>query len=508
MDLFENDVPGRNEPEFSVSEISGEVKRLIEGKFDRVRVKGEVGRCARPRSGHFYFDLKDERSTLAAVIWKGDVPGLEVIPEEGMEVVASGRLTTYAGQSKYQMIVDNVSPAGLGALMAMLEKRKEKLRAEGLFDPERRKPLPYLPGIIGVVTSPTGAVISDILHRLRDRFPREVLVWPTRVQGKGAAEEVAAAIRGFNALSPGGEVPRPDVLIVARGGGSIEDLWTFNEEIVARAAAESDIPLISAVGHETDTTLIDHVSDFRAPTPTAAAERVVPVRIELLAKTENLGARMFNAVSDGVKWRKQRRADISRALPRAETLTAGPRQRLDVVGERLPDALVRRAQRGRLALAEVRGRLSPELLNGLLRQARHGVERGAARLGPALGRRAADARLRADRLTARLRPGDAERGLREKRRELGLLRRRADEAVSRARAARTDQLLALDRLRETLGYKATLGRGYAVAWSGSKVVTSKSEAEGLAALEIEFIDGRMKVDRGSSARKPRSPSSK
>ena len=343
MDLFEDDSPGPggNAHEFTVSELSGAVKKTIESEFGYVRVRAEVGRVSRPRSGHMYFDLKDDRSVLAAVSWKGQVARMQVQPEEGMEVIATGRMTTFPGQSKYQMIVDNVEPAGAGALMALLEKRKAMLQAEGLFAAERKRPLPYLPRVIGVVTSPSGAVIRDILHRLRDRFPVHVLIWPVAVQGQKCAPEVAAAIAGFNRLTPSGAVPRPDLLIVARGGGSIEDLWGFNEEIVARAAAGSEIPLISAVGHETDTTLIDFVSDRRAPTPTAAAELAVPVRSELLGWAADMQARLIRAQGQAVLSRRQRLADLARALPRPERLTEGARQRLDTWGDRLPNALRR-----------------------------------------------------------------------------------------------------------------------------------------------------------------------
>ncbi|MCX8508536.1 MAG: exodeoxyribonuclease VII large subunit, partial [Rhodobacteraceae bacterium] len=299
MDIFDDDTgpdgsPG-NAHEYTVSEISGAVKRVIEGEFANVRVRGEISRVSRPASGHLYFDLKDDRSVIAAVSWKGQAAKMSVRPEEGMEVIATGRLTTFPGQSKYQLIVEDIVPAGAGALMMMLEKRKAALAAEGLFAPERKKEIPYLPEVIGVVTSPSGAVIRDILHRLRDRFPRRVLIWPVAVQGEKCAPEVAAAIRGFNALPKGGAIPRPDLIIVARGGGSIEDLWGFNEEIVVRAAAASAIPLISAVGHETDTTLIDFAADRRAPTPTAAAEMAVPVRLELLAWVAEHGARLGRA---------------------------------------------------------------------------------------------------------------------------------------------------------------------------------------------------------------------
>ncbi|MEO1122000.1 MAG: exodeoxyribonuclease VII large subunit, partial [Pseudomonadota bacterium] len=260
--------PASNALEVTVSELSGRIKRTLEDSFGHVRVRGELGRVSRPRSGHVYLDLKDDKAVLGAVIWRGVAQNLRIQPEEGMEVIAEGRLTTYPGQSKYQLVIERLAPAGVGALMAMLEERKKKLAAEGLFAEERKKLIPFLPEVIGVVTSPSGAVIRDILHRLSDRFPRRVLVWPVAVQGEACAPEVARAVEGFNALRRGGPVPRPDLLIVARGGGSLEDLWGFNEEMVARAVAASEIPVISAVGHETDWTLIDHAADVRAPTPT------------------------------------------------------------------------------------------------------------------------------------------------------------------------------------------------------------------------------------------------
>ncbi|ODM41541.1 exodeoxyribonuclease VII large subunit, partial [Cereibacter johrii] len=338
-DLFEDPAPTRNTPEFTVSELSGAVKRVIEGEFGLVRVRGEIGRVSRPASGHLYFDLKDDRAVMAAICWKGQAGRLSVRPEEGMEVVATGRMTTFPGQSKYQIIVEDMAPAGAGALMAMLEKRRAALAAEGLFDAARKRPLPFLPRVIGVVTSPSGAVIRDILHRLRDRFPSHVLIWPVAVQGEKCAPEVAAAIRGFNALPEGGPIPRPDLLIVARGGGSLEDLWGFNEEIVVRAAADSRIPLISAVGHETDTTLIDHAADRRAPTPTAAAEMAVPVRLELLAGLDGQGARLSRCAAETIRRRDQRLRDLARALPRLESLVAGPSQRFDLWSGRLSGAL-------------------------------------------------------------------------------------------------------------------------------------------------------------------------
>src|SRR5436853_2197507 len=285
-----------NAAELTVSELSASLKRTVEDNFGYVRVRGEISGYRGPHtSGHVYFALKDESAKIDAVIWKTAFGRMRIKPEEGLEVIVSGRLTTYPNRSSYQIVVETLEPAGLGALMALLEERKRKLAAEGLFDEARKQLLPFLPEVIGVITSPTGAVIRDILHRLADRFPRHVIVWPVKVQGEGSAEEVAAAIEGFNALPDGGRIRRPDLLIVARGGGSLEDLWSFNEEIVVRAAAESMIPLISAVGHETDVTLIDFASDRRAPTPTAAAEMAVPVRSELIGQVETCTGRLFAA---------------------------------------------------------------------------------------------------------------------------------------------------------------------------------------------------------------------
>ncbi|HHB81190.1 MAG TPA: exodeoxyribonuclease VII large subunit, partial [Aliiroseovarius sp.] len=383
MSLIDDETPGRNTPEYTVSEISGAVKRTIEGTFGRVRVRGEVGRTMLARSGHLYFDVKDDRSVLAAVSWKGQVSRLSIRPEEGMEVIVTGRMTTFGSQSKYQLNVDDVVVAGEGALMAMLEKRKKKLAAEGLFAAERKRALPFLPEVIGVITSPQGAVIRDILHRLRERFPRKVLIWPVAVQGESCAPQVAAAIEGFNALAPGGALPRPDLLIVARGGGSVEDLWGFNEEVVARAAAASDIPLISAVGHETDTTLIDYVSDKRAPTPTAAAEIAVPVRLELLTWSEEQGMRLNRAATDAVRRRAQRLTDLSRALPRPQALLDTPRQRLDRAAERLPSALRQRASAARVQLTRAGAGLRLRALSTRLHEARTRIAGPSSRLPPA-----------------------------------------------------------------------------------------------------------------------------
>ncbi|MGR3491935.1 MAG: exodeoxyribonuclease VII large subunit [Shimia sp.] len=498
MDLLDDDAPGRNTPEYSVSELSGAVKRTIEGEFGRIRVRGEVGRVFRARSGHLYYDVKDDKNVLACTTWKGQLASLSVIPEEGLEVVVTGRLSTFGAQSKYKMNVDEVAVAGQGALMAMLEKRRTKLAGEGLFDEGRKRPLPFLPEIVGVITSPSGAVIRDILHRLRDRFPRKVLVWPVAVQGANCAPEVARAIAGFNALTPGGALPRPDVLIVARGGGSIEDLWGFNEEAVVRAAAASDIPLISAVGHETDTTLIDYASDRRAPTPTAAAEMAVPVRADLLAWSAEQGARMARASAVTLSRRGERLRDLARALPRPEALLDGPRQRLDLMESRLGAALERRVAMARLRV-ERDGTVSPHVLTRGVRDARRRLEERAANLPTALLRLSDRERRALHGLTARhgaLRP---EAALRQAGRDVDTATSRLAEVTLRGLAARRDRLLALDRMRDVLGYRATLERGFAVIRADGSPVTRKAAVPKGAALEVEFADGRLAVGATSAS---------
>ena len=505
MSLIDDEEPGRNTPEFSVSEISGAVKRTIEGTFGRVRVRGEVGRTMLARSGHLYFDLKDDRSVLAAVSWKGQVARLSIRPEEGMEVIVTGRMTTFGSQSKYQLNVDDVQVAGEGALMAMLEKRKKKLAAEGLFEAGRKKPLPYLPDVIGVITSPQGAVIRDILHRLRERFPRKVLIWPVAVQGDACAPQVAAAIEGFNRLTPGGAIPRPDLLIVARGGGSVEDLWGFNEEIVARATAASDIPLISAVGHETDTTLIDFVSDKRAPTPTAAAEIAVPVRLELLAWSEEQAMRLNRAATDAVSRRRQRLADLSRALPGPQSLLDTPRQRLDRAGERLPAALRQHAAAARVQLTRAGAGLRPRTLATRLAEAHHSLEGHCARLAPALSRTISEKSGNLGRLQTRMVPDRLHMHISASRSDLGELATRLGRAFAHVTATHRSRLDALERMRQSLGYKQTLKRGYAVVRGDGDVLTSKAQAANARHLEIEFADGRLKLGGAKPTRKKTPP---
>jgi len=431
--------------EFTVSELSGAVKRTIEDTFGLVRVRGELGRVTRAASGHVYLDLKDEKAVISSVMWKGMAARLSINPEQGMEVVATGRMTTFPGQSRYQLIIDSLEPAGVGALMALFEERKKKLAAEGLFAIERKKPLPFLPEVVGVVTSPTGAVIRDILHRLRERFPRHVIVWPTVVQGRGAEEKIAAAINGFNAIEPGGDIPRPDVLIVARGGGSLEDLWCFNEEVVARAAAASEIPLISAVGHETDTTLIDYVSDKRAPTPTAAAEIAVPVRSELLSEVLNKERRFTMASTRMVESRRIALHSAVRGLGRPEDVLGAATQRLDRASAGLRSALRARLDHALTRVAGIGGRLNKNLLTG-----------GFA--------------LRENQVMA--------------------LWGRIAERTDRILADRHARLSSCVRVLGAVSYQNVLKRGFALVRSSEgKLLRSVKEAAGSVGGEIQFADG-------------------
>jgi exodeoxyribonuclease VII large subunit len=362
---------GDNAGALSVSEISAALKRHVEQGFGQVRIRGEISGFKRAASGHLYLSLKDEDARIDGVMWKGNAARLAFVPQDGIEVIASGKITTYAGRSSYQIVIDAMEVAGEGALLALLEKLKLKLAGEGLFAVERKRPLPYLPRTIGVVTSPTGAVIRDILHRLADRCPTRVIVWPVLVQGQGSAEQVAAALRGFSAMA--GDL-RPDVVIVARGGGSIEDLWGFNEEIVVRAVAASTIPVISAVGHETDTTLCDFAADMRAPTPTAAAELAVPVRAELLGQLQSLGGRALRCVNRTAGRAEERLLATARRLPTPDTLLGPQRQRTDDLGDRLKRALSHRASDARGDLARVSGGLRPSILIQSLRLARQRLD--------------------------------------------------------------------------------------------------------------------------------------
>ncbi len=458
-----NDLPlaqplASNLPEYTVSELSMALKRSIEESFSHVRVRGEISGFKRVGSGHCYFALKDAEAVLDAVCWRQTAIRIPLKPEDGMEVVCTGRLTTYPGRSKYQLVIDTIELAGIGALLRILEERRQRLAAEGLFDAERKKKLPFLPEVIGIVTSPTGAVIRDILHRLADRFPRRLLLWPVAVQGEGAAAQVAAAIAGFNRLPARGPVPRPDLLIVARGGGSLEDLMPFNEEVVVRAAAASAIPLISAVGHETDTTLIDHASDRRAPTPTAAAEMAVPVRLDLLAELGGKTARLSGSLARLFSERRLHLSGLARGLPDPQNLLGAAAQRLDDRSERL-----RLAIDARLAAARQRFGLA------------------AAGLRPAA--------LAADIGRARERLSDVEP--------------RLAAAMARALATQRD---ALDNFAGRLAthserHESLLARGYVVVRDASeRVVTDAIKVRPNTPLELEFYDGKVGVVAGGSRR--------
>ena len=455
-----------NLPAYSVSEISFDLKRSIEERYGHVRVRGEIGRVSRPASGHVYLDLKDEKAVLSGVIWKGVASGLRIKPEQGLEVIATGRLTTFPGQSKYQIVIESLEPAGLGALMALLEERKKKLAAEGLFAEERKCAIPYLPEVVGVVTSPSGAVIRDILHRLADRFPRRVIVWPVRVQGETSAAEVARAIEGFNRLEAGGAIPRPDVLIVARGGGSLEDLWSFNEEIVARAAAASEIPLISAVGHETDTTLIDFVSDRRAPTPTAAAEIAVPVRAELVAQIRDKASRLERAELRLLETGKASVVSLGRGLPRPQELVQVPRQRFDYAAERLGRGLLAMAQAKRSRLDRVEGRLNVQPLRRQIRDLNGRLTHNGERLGQLLRRAASDRRARSQEVGMRLTP-----------------------AVERVVETERRRLDAVSKLLVSYSYQSVLERGFAlVRDEAGRPVRGSAGLSAGDALSLEFAE--------------------
>jgi len=514
-----------NSPELTISELSGALKRTIEDRFGFVRVRGEVSGWRGPHSsGHCYFSLKDEGARIDAVIWKGVYGRLKIRPEEGMEVIATGKITTWPGKSAYQIVVESIEPAGVGALLAQLEERRKRLGAEGLFDEARKQLLPFLPRVIGVVTSPTGAVIRDILHRLADRFPTRVVIWPVRVQGETSGAEVARAIDGFNALPEGGAIPRPDVIIVARGGGSLEDLWGFNDEIVVRAAAGSMIPLVSAVGHETDWTLIDHAADRRAPTPTAAAEICVPVRAELLAQVASFGGRIASA---RLRLMQRHRSDLralARALPGPEDLLAMPRQRLDRAGEILP-ARIRRALADRqVRLGRLAGLLAKHSPQAELAHRRATFNalanrhRALARPGVLTERRALQVRVLDDRLRKAL--GNSlqktQQRIEHQQQRIDDLGKRIANATRLAIPRRREQVRALSQLLSSLGYRNVLSRGFALVRDASGApVRSAAAVAGGDRLAVEFADGTVQVsaeggapgERVSEAPKPAAPRS-
>lgn len=492
-----------NAAEYTVSEISGALKRTVEDTFGNVRVRGEISGYRGPHSsGHAYFSLKDDRARIEAVVWKGTMSRLKFRPEEGMEVIATGKLTTYPGSSKYQIVIDNLEPAGAGALMALLEERKRRLAAEGLFDDHRKQLLPFMPLVIGVVTSPTGAVIRDIIHRIKDRFPLHVLVWPVRVQGETSGAEVAAAVNGFNELPEEGNFRRPDLLIVARGGGSLEDLWGFNDEALIRAVAASHIPVISAVGHETDWTLIDLAADRRAPTPTGAAELAVPVKAELEATLANLGARLRGAVSRMIDRRSQAVRAAARALPTPDQLLALPRRRFDEATSRLGRALTVTTERKRARLSAVR--LSPATLSRRIAETRRHLDRDMLRANAALRSLVRERHIRFDRTRARLSHEPLARRQEACRLQVASLERRGALAVGRRLERARTQLSQADRLMATLSHKAVLARGFALVRDADGAVLKRAaEISAGAALSIEFADGTANAVATSGDAKPR-----
>ena len=494
-----------NVTEFSVSEISGQLKRLVEDTFGRVRVRGEIAGYRGPHSsGHMYFALKDDKARIEAVIWRGVAGRLKHRPEDGMEVIATGKLTTYPGSSKYQIVIDQLEPAGAGALMALLEERKRKLEAEGLFAEARKKPLPYLPLVVGVITSPTGAVIRDILHRISDRFPLHVLVWPVRVQGETTGAEVANAIDGFNTLEPGAAIPRPDVLIVARGGGSVEDLWGFNDEAVVRATANSAIPLVSAVGHETDWTLIDLAADVRAPTPTGAAEFVVPVKGELEAHIATLSARLGSALSRFMENRRTALRAATRGLPSPDSLFAIQNQRMDAVSLRLNHGLVSAIQVKSAGFGRIAGRLGPSLLATPVRHNRQKLAFAASRLAGALGNRIEAKRSALQR--QRLNPALLAIPLREGRRKFDHSARSLSHLQQTGVQHYRNRLDQAGRLLSSYSHEKTLERGFALVRDDNGIVITRSaQTRPKGGYSVSFADGAIDVvrlDGTTPAKKP------
>lgn len=509
MSLVSESIPQSNVAEYTVSEISGALKRTVEETFGHVRIRGEVSGYRGPHSsGHAYFTLKDDRAKIDAVIWRTSFAKLAFKPQEGLEVIATGRLTTYPNSSKYQVVIETIEPAGAGALMALLNERRLKLEAEGLFAPERKRRLPFLPRVIGVVTSPTGAVIRDVVHRISDRFPVHVLVWPVRVQGETSGAEVSAAIEGFNAIAAGGKIPRPDLVIVARGGGSLEDLWGFNDEAVVRAAAGSAIPLISAVGHETDWTLIDHAADVRAPTPTGAAEMAVPVRAELLAQLASHNARLSGAVSRRLDQEKKGLAALARAMPGIDALLEQPRRRLDEATTGLAGNLRHAVGEKRRLFAGASARLVPATLDAALRDKRATLRHHAVHAEHGMRVRLDAARRRFDRVAADLKPHTLRARSEAARLSLSQLSERLERTEALERTRRRQRVENVWRLASSLSPLNVLERGYAIVRDETEhALTRADQLSAGMAVTLEFA-GRQRrgavVTDGEASPSPRS----
>lgn len=480
-----------NVAEYSVSEISGALKRTVEDTFSHVRVRGEISGYRGPHSsGHAYFALKDERARIEAVIWRGSMGRIKFRPEEGMEVIATGKLTTYPGSSKYQIVIEQMEPAGAGALMALLEERKQRLGREGLFDADRKQLLPFMPRTIGVVTSPTGAVIRDIIHRITDRFPLHVLVWPVRVQGDTTGEEVSRAVNGFNSAYFGQQLPRPDVIIVARGGGSLEDLWGFNDENVVRAVANSHIPVISAVGHETDWTLIDLAADMRAPTPTGAAEMAVPVRADLQAHIASHGARLAAAMTRLIDRRRESYRALQRALPSTDQLLALPRRRFDEAGSRLGRALLISTMQKRARFDGLKRHLSPRLLNQQIRERKLQLRQLNQRLPRGLSLKARHSRNLLQQILTRLNSDLILRRSHQWTINLEALQRRSDQAMRHRLEKYHNRSQELARLMETLSHTSVLKRGFAIVLNDQGLpVKAAGSVQSGSNLTLRFHDG-------------------
>lgn len=467
-----------NIPEFSISELSSAIKRTLEQGFSHVRVRAECGRVTIAKSGHIYLDLKDNDAVISAIIWAGVARGLKVKPEEGLEIIAIGKITTFPGQSKYQIIIEKLEPAGLGAILLQLEERRKRLAGEGLFDQDKKRAIPFLPRVIGIVTSPTGAVIRDILHRISDRFPTRIIVWPVLVQGDKAAFQVSEAIKGFNELAMGGKIPKPDLLIVARGGGSIEDLWAFNEEIVVRAAANSQIPLISAIGHETDTTLIDYASDLRAPTPTGAAEMAVPVRNELIARLNIIDGRKTSALLRNIEKSQLKYQALQNSWPKSDAIFANVRQRLDIQDLKLLPSLKNIINKAKAKFENIKTGFSPLLLNSNLRVKRDKLESLNLRLETAF------------KTQTRIKS----QNIQSQKAQLNQQFSRFINAQNVILNKQNNRLENITRLFQSLDYRQTLARGFAIVKSSDgQIITNSIDAKANSNLQIMFKDGDILV---------------
>ena len=492
-----------NLPEYSVSELSSAIRRTLEGAYGYVRLRGEIsGFRGAHASGHCYFALKDEKSKIEAVIWRTTVLGLKLKPVEGLEVIATGRITTYPGSSRYQIVIDALEPAGIGALMALLAERKRKLAAEGLFDEARKKVRPFLPRVVGIITSPTGAVIRDMLHGFNERFPAHVVLWPVRVQGETCAAEVTAAIRGFNAFPAAGPLPRPDVLIIARGGGSLEDLWGFNDEMVVRAVADSAIPVISAVGHETDWTLIDLAADARAPTPTKAAEWSVPKYSELLEQTAKFGLRLGTAARRALEGMRTHLRAAVRGLPRRGDLLALPRQRFDAVERRLGRALLANTRAHAMQLARSAARLNTRLLETRLLRTYDRLDALGRRAAASLARTTGPRRARLERATGRLSPQPISERVARCHERTQALAVRARRSVLARLGEHRRHLDGCGKLLASLSYHGVIQRGYAlVRDSAGRTLRSARDIATGQLIDIELADGRVDAQALSSGAK-------